>query len=63
MEDLPTFAKVRTDSYRALVAVQDALGSGVRPDTLPTPRQKAAIGRALRAIDRAKAAVLEAVYR
>lgn len=63
LDQLPTFSEVRSRAYRLLGDVRDELGSDCRPDAMPTARQRAAVGRALRAIGEAKAALDAAVYR
>lgn len=63
LEQLPSFAQVRVRAYRLLGDVRDELASDCRPGEQPTARQRAAVGRALRAIGEAKAALDQATFR
>lgn len=63
LDQLPSFSEVRVRAYRRLGDARDELASDCRPDAQPTARQSAAVGRALRAIGEAKAALDQATLR
>lgn len=60
---LPTFELVRASAFRRLGDAADELRSDFRPDRAPTARQAAAVNRALRKINEAKAELDRAVLR